>query len=92
MTTRAVLGLLALLLAGVLAVALATGPAGWRWPLDGELLDLRAPRALLAVIVGASLAVAGVAMQALLHNVLAEPYVLGLSGGASAGAVASHPV
>jgi iron complex transport system permease protein len=50
---------------------------------------LRAPRVALAAIVGASLAVAGVAMQALLHNELADPYVLGLSGGASAGAVTS---
>jgi iron complex transport system permease protein len=81
--------MLVLVLAAVCGVALATGPAGWRWPLDELVLELRAPRVALAAIVGASLAVAGVAMQALLHNVLAEPYVLGLSGGASAGAVAS---
>jgi iron complex transport system permease protein len=82
------------LLLGAVAVAfvaLAVGPAGWRlpWALDEVVLDLRAPRVLLAGIVGASLAVAGVAMQGLLQNDLADPYVLGLSGGASAGAVAS---
>jgi iron complex transport system permease protein len=52
-------------------------------------VNLRAPRVLLAGIVGASLAVTGVSMQTLLQNELADPYVLGLSGGASAGAVAS---
>lgn len=91
MSRRWAIPLLIVGLTFVVAVALATGPAGWRspWPLDEVILDLRAPRVLLAGIVGASLAVAGVAMQALLHNDLAEPYVLGLSGGASAGAVAS---
>lgn len=91
MTRRAAIPWLLVLLVAALGVALAAGPAGWRspWPLDDVMLELRAPRALLAAIVGASLAVAGVAMQALLHNALAEPYVLGLSGGASAGAVAS---
>lgn len=91
MTSRAAIPLLSLALAVVIGFALAAGPAGWRvpWSLDAVVLELRAPRVLLAAIVGASLAVAGVAMQALLHNVLAEPYVLGLSGGASAGAVAS---
>lgn len=79
--------LLMVVLAFAFAVALAAGAAGWRTPFDSALFDLRAPRALLAVLVGASLAIGGVAMQALLHNVLAEPYVLGLSGGASAGAV-----
>jgi iron complex transport system permease protein len=51
--------------------------------------ELRAPRVLLGGLVGAGLAVAGVAMQAVLHNELADPYVLGVSGGASLGAVAS---
>ena len=47
---------------------------------------IRIPRALLAMAVGGGLAVVGVAMQALVRNPLAEPYVLGASGGASAGA------
>lgn len=49
--------------------------------------DLRLPRVILAFGVGGSLAVAGAALQALLRNPLAEPWLLGLSGGASLGAV-----
>ena len=48
--------------------------------------QLRMPRSLLALAVGGGLAVVGVAMQALVRNPLAEPYVLGVSSGASAGA------
>jgi iron complex transport system permease protein len=48
---------------------------------------LRAPRALLGFLIGGSLAVTGVALQALVRNPLAEPYLLGLSGGAGLGAV-----
>lgn len=72
-------------------LALCAGPTGWRlpWPWTDVVADLRAPRVLLSGIVGASLALAGVLMQALLQNELADPYVLGLSGGASAGAVTS---
>lgn len=50
--------------------------------------QLRLPRVLLAAIVGASLAMVGVAMQALVRNALADPYVLGVSSGASVGASA----
>lgn len=46
--------------------------------------ELRMPRVLLAAVVGGGLAVVGVAMQALVRNPLAEPYILGVSGGASA--------
>jgi cobalamin transport system permease protein len=53
------------------------------------VLDLRLPRTLLAVIVGGGLAVSGAAFQALLRNPLAEPYILGVSGGAAVGAVAA---
>jgi iron complex transport system permease protein len=49
--------------------------------------DLRAPRVLLAFVVGGSLAVCGAALQAMIRNPLAEPYLLGLSGGAGLGAV-----
>ena len=49
--------------------------------------DLRLPRVMLAFGVGGSLAVAGAALQALLRNPLAEPWLLGLSGGAALGAV-----
>lgn len=48
--------------------------------------DLRLPRVILAAVVGGGLAVIGVAMQALVRNPLAEPYILGISGGAAAGA------
>ncbi len=47
------------------------------------LLDLRLPRLLSAAIIGASLGVSGATLQVLLGNVLAEPGVLGISGGAS---------
>lgn len=50
------------------------------------VLQIRLPRTLAAFIVGAGLSIIGVAMQALVRNPLAEPYVLGVSGGASAGA------
>lgn len=49
--------------------------------------DLRLPRALLAFFVGGSLAVTGAVLQALVRNPLADPYLLGLSGGAGLGAV-----
>lgn len=51
------------------------------------LLQLRLPRALLSLWTGGALALAGVLFQALLRNALASPYTLGVSGGASLGAV-----
>ena len=51
--------------------------------------ELRAPRVLLAFLVGGSLGVAGAALQAMIRNPLAEPFLLGLSGGAGLGAVAA---
>lgn len=51
------------------------------------LLELRVPRAILAALVGGALALAGAVFQAILRNPLAEPYVLGISGGAAVGAV-----
>lgn len=50
------------------------------------IIQLRLPRVLGAFLVGGGLAVIGVAMQALVRNPLAEPYILGISSGASAGA------
>jgi iron complex transport system permease protein len=60
------------------------GPVPWR---DTVIVDLRLPRALVAFVVGGGLAVAGAALQGLFRNPLAEPGVLGISSGASLGAV-----
>ncbi|GAB3411223.1 iron chelate uptake ABC transporter family permease subunit [Schumannella luteola] len=54
---------------------------------DGIVWGLRVPRVLTAAAVGAGLAIAGAVMQALTRNQLADPYLLGLSSGASLGAV-----
>jgi iron complex transport system permease protein len=51
------------------------------------ITDIRLPRILLGIFVGASLAVAGTSFQALLRNPLADPYVLGVSSGAALGAI-----
>ncbi|MCG2621075.1 iron chelate uptake ABC transporter family permease subunit [Arthrobacter sp. I2-34] len=66
------------------------GLGGIRLPglLDGIVWDLRLPRVLTAACVGAGLAMSGVVMQAITRNALADPYLLGLSSGASLGAVA----
>ncbi len=50
---------------------------------------VRLPRVLLAAVVGAGLAVSGALLQAMVRNVLADPYVLGVSSGASTGAAAA---
>ncbi|MBC7723126.1 MAG: iron chelate uptake ABC transporter family permease subunit [Burkholderiaceae bacterium] len=55
---------------------------------DGIVWQLRLPRVLTAGAVGAGLAIAGAVMQAITRNSLADPYLLGLSSGASLGAVA----
>ncbi|PLR86317.1 ABC transporter permease [Bacillus canaveralius] len=51
------------------------------------VMNIRLPRVILAGLVGASLAIAGAAYQGLLRNPLADPYTLGVSSGASVGAV-----
>ena len=72
------------LLLVVVAAALAIGSAG----LDLDMIRaLRAPRVAAAAGVGALLALSGLAMQSLLRNPLADPYVLGTSGGAAVGAL-----
>ncbi|WP_254280827.1 iron ABC transporter permease [Halomonas sp. TA22] len=92
----ALLGLAALLLSVTVgSAALSLGDVwavmrGEGSPLARTLiLDLRVPRSLSAFAVGGLLAVAGALMQVLLRNPLADPYVLGLSGGASVGALAA---
>ena len=49
---------------------------------------IRLPRVLLAALVGATLSLGGLVFQALLRNLLAEPYILGISGGSAIGAIA----
>ncbi|HUF74929.1 MAG TPA: iron ABC transporter permease [Longimicrobiales bacterium] len=68
---------------GVIDVLLGRGDSVER----DIVLQLRMPRVLLGVLVGGGLAMAGATFQALLRNPLAEPYILGISGGASVGAV-----
>lgn len=73
--------------------ALARGVVGQANAVTSEqrliLFEIRLPRILLAILVGASLSVAGAAFQALLRNPLADPYVLGVSSGAAVGAILS---
>lgn len=67
------------------ALALKVGAASdLEWPM---ILQLRLPRAILAVAIGAGLSVAGAALQALFANPLCEPYTLGISSGSALGAV-----
>ena len=96
-------GTLALLLAILvitLGVCAAIGSerydfgAEWRAAVDGGwseisagLRQVRLPRVLLAAVAGGALALAGAVYQAILRNPLAEPYLLGIAGGASAGAI-----
>lgn len=59
----------------------------WSNSVDNIIWQIRAPRVMLAFLVGASLSLAGAAFQGLLRNPLADPYTLGVSSGASLGAV-----
>ena len=56
--------------------------------LDTIIWQIRFPRVLLAALVGATLSLGGLVFQALLRNPLAEPYILGISGGSAVGAIA----
>lgn len=67
---------------------LGIGPSPLSSLRDSIVWELRLPRVLTAAAVGAGLAIAGVVMQAITRNPLADPYLLGLSSGASLGAVA----
>jgi iron complex transport system permease protein len=95
------LGLLALLLLAAW-LGMLLGPSGldlgrvWSAVTGGPgpasdadiVLRIRLPRVVLAMLVGASLSVAGVIFQALLRNPLADPFILGVSGGAALGGIA----
>lgn len=70
----------------VLAHLVGTPPPS---PIDDQIVwQIRMPRVLMALVVGAGLAVAGAVLQAVVRNPLADPYVLGVSSGASIAAVA----
>ena len=103
--TRGILGLAAVaaIAAAALVVAMSVGPSGLglRGVLDALLgggdassraivFSFRLTRALLAACVGAALACAGASYQAVLRNPLADPFILGVSGGAALGAVAAQ--
>lgn len=60
---------------------------GWSTGSESIVWLIRFPRVLLALVVGAGLAVAGATLQTLVRNPLADPYILGISSGASVGAV-----
>jgi iron complex transport system permease protein len=96
-------GGLVLLALCVLGVAVGPVPLGLREVRDALLgtgdtnavaivRAIRLPRLTLAVIVGAALGMAGAALQGSLRNALAEPYLLGVSGGAAVGAVLAFGV
>ncbi|ODT82102.1 MAG: iron ABC transporter [Pelagibacterium sp. SCN 64-44] len=93
---------LALLLAGLAGVYWGTADLTWNARLDALLRlphaerhlvliiwEWRLPRVLMVALVGGALALSGVLMQAMLRNPLADPYLLGLSSGASAAATAA---
>ncbi|MGQ9364892.1 FecCD family ABC transporter permease [Azospirillum sp. ST 5-10] len=77
---------------GTAAKAVSNGLLGTGFLLnpihEGVIWEYRLSRALVAASAGAALAVSGAVLQALLRNPLAEPYLLGISAGASTGAVA----
>lgn len=94
--------LLSILLAGVMFLGISVGSTGsnfsdvWRSLLMDKSADsvqeaiiwrIRLPRVMLAALVGAALSLGGLIFQALLRNPLAEPYILGISGGSAIGAI-----
>lgn len=72
---------------GTVKIPIQTLWDGTDQKLTNILWKIRMPRVVLAGLVGASLAIAGAAFQGLLKNPLADPYTLGVSSGASVGAV-----
>jgi iron complex transport system permease protein len=89
MPLRKAILLLSIVLALSIGLALWFGATTIDWKSDSGrtiLFHIRLPRVLLAAAIGGALAVAGVTFQTLLRNPLADPFILGVSGGAAAGA------
>jgi len=88
------LATLVLILLAALALAPAFGatPLAWNATARTIIIDFRLPRVLLAAIVGAALAISGAAFQTLLRNPLADPFILGVSGGAACAAAIATAV
>ena len=70
----------------LLLIDLLVGGGGVSWATGAVLWKLRVPRALTAMIAGGALAASGAQMQAVFRNPLAEPHIMGVSGGAGLGA------
>jgi len=87
MSPRRMLAALAVVLA-VCALGVLAGSSGFGWAAPDIVWRIRVPRVLAGFGAGAALAVSGALMQALTRNALADPYVLGVAGGASVGALA----
>ncbi|MGA2401989.1 MAG: iron ABC transporter permease [Syntrophobacteraceae bacterium] len=68
-------------------LAVLAGHADQHPTLSSIVWQIRLPRVLLAALVGATLSLGGLVFQALLRNPLAEPYILGVSGGSAVGAI-----
>ena len=100
MTAKQLISSLIFLVFGSFILALTSGTMDSSWQdmvglvssdskplLKQVILELRLPRAVAALAVGGMLSLAGALMQVLLRNPLADPYILGLSGGAACGAI-----
>src|SRR5512132_2939397 len=73
----------------VIGLGLAAGSSGWGFAAPEIVWQIRAPRVLAGFGAGAALALSGALMQLLTRNALADPYVLGVSSGASVGALSA---
>ncbi len=81
------LSLLVVASGAIIGASLRVGPVEWESVSSTILWDLRFPRALLSFFVGASLGISGCIFQGIFRNPLADPFVVGVSGGAGLGAV-----
>lgn len=92
LTPPQLLGALAAAAVAAFLLSMSIGPAGFGFSIAGDaggliLTEVRLPRAILGAVVGGALGLAGAALQGYLRNPLAEPSLVGVSGGAALGAV-----